>query len=225
MLKKITKIVFISLIINFINLAVYAQVIDLSSSKNIFRIKSAEIYKPSKLIIGEETGFVIKADPGTYVTLVFSGESSGAAPVYGQNLRIGTVFDKVEGIVGEKGIIELKLKIPEEKTLGGKIIYFEALTWQQKDLSDLATARIMGIDGKETYNNALIMANKINDSSTPIFTPSMPGMGNVSDTMNALSGQNNEENEELREEMYYRNKDLMLRNLNAPELQEEDEEN
>ncbi len=223
MLKKIKKIAFILLISNIFCLPVFAQVFDLSSAKDASSIDSvsAEIYKPSKLIIGSSTLFAIKAKPGTHVSLLFSGNNTGIQPFYGQELRLGAIIDKIDGIVGKTGLAEIKIKLPEDKDLIGKIMYFEAVVWQKKDFSDMAKAKIIGINGQATGSNALVIAGKPKNKSIPGIGPEMGGAGNFSRTMGALSVKESSPKEYLySDDIYYRSKPLMLRNLRAPGLNE-----
>ncbi len=198
---------------------VHAQVINLRSSNqgSEKEVTSVEVYKPSKLIAGAQTRFIIKADPQTYVSIIFSKENSGAAPFYGSNLRLGDVFDEIKDVVGEKGIIEIKLQIPEDESLIGKTVYFEVIAWKKEDFSDLSKAKIIEINGRETNSNALVIVKQPNGSFIPDLGPSVPGLGNVSGTMREIHGQAGEEID-YGDNAYYYNKPLMLRNLRSPDL-------
>ncbi len=218
------KIIYTLLILNIFSLPGFAQVIDISSARDNPRIKPpmAEIYKPSRLLIGDKTEFTVKGDPGTYVIIVFSAENEGAKPYYGQHLRLGNIIDKIEGVIGEKGIAKLDLEIPEREDLVGAIIYFEALVWKTDDLSDVKKARIMGASGIETSYNAISIEKKPEKHSLPLIGPGIGGMGDVSRTMEALSSQKSSEKDYLyNDDMYYHNKPLMLRNLRSPDIKKE----
>lgn len=224
MLKKFIIVLFI---LNIFCLPASAQVLDLSSAKDDSDIKQAfaEVYKPSRLIIGDKTEFIVKGEPGTFITIAFSSENEGAEPYYGQELRLGDIVDITEGVIGESGIAKLTIELPDRKDLLGATIYFEALVWQREDLSDIAKARIIGSNGLKSKYNAIIISDKPEKNSMPIFGAGMGGMGNISRTMDALSDQESADKDYLySDDIYYRSKPLMLRNLRSPELQQENNE-
>ena len=205
------------------SLPVLAQVFDLSSEKdNAYASPvNAEIYKPSELIIGSTTLFFIKSMPGAHVLLMFSWNNTGIQPFYGQKLRLGTVIDKIDGIIEKKGLAELRIKLPEDKNMIGKTIYFEAIVWKKEDFSDMAKAKIIGINGQKTASNAIVIAGKPKNKSVPGISPEIGGIRNLSRAMNAITGQNSKDKEYLySDDTYYHSKSLLLRNLRAPELKE-----
>jgi hypothetical protein len=211
---------------------VKAQVFDLSSNKKSTHIVNQDfpaVYKPSKLIIGTKTKFVIKAEPKSHVSLVTSEENGGAADFYGHKLRLGQTLNAHEGIVGDKGVLELEIPLPDEKSLVGKILYFEALVWKKTDFSDVKVARIMGIDGRETDINAVIISAPPQKQFMPGIGPDIPGTGGdfskAKEMFNKINDKNTDDNEKTyyQDEKYYNNdnESLMLRNLHAPELKPE----
>ncbi len=208
--------------------SVSAQVIDLSSTRGDIKLKStiAEVYKPSRLVIGEKAEFLIKGEPGTFVVIVFSGENKGAEPYYGQQLRLGAIVDKIEGIIGDNGIAKLVLEMPESEDLVGASVYFETLVWKEEDLSDISKAKIVGNNGKETGYNAILIGQRSNDGRIPIIGPGVGGVGDLSRTMKAITQkEGSEKNYLYTDDIYYRSKPLMLRNLRAPEVQQKQEIN
>jgi len=226
------KIIYISLVLIALTAflsPVKAQVFDLSSTKKspcLINQDFPVVYKPSKLIIGTKTKFVIKAEPDSHVSLVTSEENGGAPEFYGHKLRLGQTLNPHEAIVGDKGILELEIPLPDEKNLIGKILYFEVLVWKKADFSDLKVAQIMGIDGRKTNINALLITDLQKKHSMPGIGPAIPGTGGdmsrVKEIFNKLNNTDtdNEQNY-YQDEMYYKNGSLMLRNLHAPELKPE----
>lgn len=195
-----------------------AQVLNLSSAKFAADFNKAEIYKPSKLLLGGETKFIVKGEPGSKVLLLFSEQNEGAEPFGGLNLRIGSVAAKEQGIIDEKGIAELLFSLDGDKASIGKKLYFEAIIWTKDDFSDAQKAKIIEINGQQTLNNALVIAPSPKDKGLPGFNASLPGIGDVGETLGAMRG-NEDNTEELKQEMYYRRDSLLLRNLHAPEIQ------
>ncbi len=219
-------LIYTLLTLNIACLPVFGQVLDLSTAKNNSYLNQpiAEVYKPSKLIIGDKTSFIVKGEPGTSVILAFSPKNKGSEPYYGEQLRLGAIVDKIEGIIGENGIAKLELKLPENKNLIGAILYFEALVWKNEDFRDISRAKIVGINGRESSYNGIIIDKKQVHSSLPAIGPGVGGVGNLSRTMEAISGREASDKEYLyTDDVYYRNKPLMLRNLRSPEFTEEKE--
>lgn len=195
-----------------------AQVLNLSSARIAVDYNKAEVYKPSKLLLGGETKFIVKGEPGSKVLLLFSETNNGGEPFGEIKLRIGSVAAKEQGMIDEKGIAELLFSLDGDKTSIGKKLYFEAIIWTKEDFSDAQKARIIEINGQETLNNALVIAPSPKEKALPGFNASLPGIGDVGDTLGAMRG-HEDNTEELKQEMYYRQNSLMLRNLHAPEIQ------
>ena len=228
MKKNCISIALIALIA--FSIPVNAQVFDLSSTKkSSFSINQdfPAVYKPSKLIIGNKTKFVIKAEPESHVSLVTSDENGGAPEYYGHKLRLGQIIKPHEGIIGDKGILELEIPLPQEKELIGKILYFEVLVWKKSDFSDLKIAKIMGIDGSETNINAVVITEPLKNQSMPNFGPNIPGTGGdmnkakeIFNKINDTSADGDSDNYYL-DEMYYNSQPLMLRNIHTPQVKTE----
>ena len=217
----LTLLIFFAFVIN-----ANAQVFDLSSAKKSKSVIDEGIfpcvYKPSKLIMGTKTKFIIKAEPNSNVELLTSNQNAGSKILYGKKLRLGPAINSVEGKTGENGVVELDVSMPEEKDLEGQILYFEVLVWKNEDQSDLKIAKIMGINGRETDINAVIVTAPPKNPMLPGFGPSLPGTDvNINRTMDAIN-QSNEYNDEETNDLYleqsnYMNTPLMLRNLRVPE--------
>ncbi|MEI8390755.1 MAG: hypothetical protein WCG23_12835 [bacterium] len=228
-MKKIyASLALIALI--YFSVPVKAQVFDLSSTKkadSIINQNVPAVYKPSKLILGAKTIFVIKAEPKSHVSLFTSEENAGASEFYGHKLRLGETLKHYEGIIGDKGILELEIPLPAEKNLAGKILYFEVLVWKKSDFSDLKVARTMGIDGRETAINAVIIAEPPKNQYMPGIGPNIPGTGGdfskAQEVFSKMNGSSNNENSDnyYQDEVFSNNKPLILRNLHAPELKTE----
>jgi len=206
---------------------VNAQVFELSSTKNSSFIINQDfpvVYKPSKLLIGNKTKFVIKAPPKSHVSLVTSEENGGYPEFHGHKLRLGQIISPNEAIVEDNGILELEIPVPAEKGLLGKILYFEVLVWKKSDFSDLKIAKIMGIDGRETDVNAVMIAEPPKKQSMPGIGPGIPGTGgDMSKAMEIFNKMSETSSNEYSEnyyenEIFSNNKPLILRNLHAPEL-------
>ena len=154
MIKKFLLLLFLSLI----SLPAFSEEIQFKAHDKpslLIENDSPMVYRPTKLIIGQENSFIIKAKPGYYVSLATSYSDSGAPLFYGQKLRLGSDIKTLEGVIPENGVLEMKLKIPKDKDLVGKILYFEVAVWKSKDFKDLRIAKIMAANGRESSSNAV----------------------------------------------------------------------
>lgn len=209
------------------SMSVNAQVFDLKSSRSSsYSVNQTQpvVYKPSKLIIGTKTKFVIKADPDSYVSLVTSDENRGAPEFHGHRLRLGEIINPHEAKVGSKGIVVIEIPMPQEKELVGKILFFEVLVWKNPDYRDMKVAKIMGINGQETDVNAVIIAEPPKNTAVPGIGATIPGTDfNINDAVDALNSSTKDFNNDdyYQGDMYYRNEPLMLRNLRSPEVKSE----
>lgn len=155
------------------------------------KINGAEVYKPSRLIVGTKTDFVVKANPGSNVTLVLALDEQG-----------NNIIAQVNGITGENGIAKLQLELPNNKELINKTAYFQVMVGD-------SIARIIGSEGTSTAPNAIRILKKSSSGILPGFGPSVPGMGDVSRAIEAVQDNNSDHNLDD----YYYNKPLILRNL------------
>lgn len=207
-----------------------AQVFDLSSHKKeaVECSQSApKVYKPSKMVVGTKSKFIIKAEPGSHIALLTSNKNAGAKQIYGKTLRLGPVINAFEGTTAENGVLELDVPLPEEEELVGKILYFEVIAGEGEDFDNMQVANIMGIDGRETDVNAVIIAPAPKNIKLPGFGATIPGTNmNINRAMDAINSNSkyNDENAQncAAEQSNYRNGPLMLRNLR---LQDNETEN
>ncbi|MDD3012301.1 MAG: hypothetical protein PHC34_01185 [Candidatus Gastranaerophilales bacterium] len=221
------KFLLLFLFVYMLTLPVFAQLeIDLSSSNKQNLLISREypvVYKPSKLIIGQENSFKVKAAPGNSVSLMISASNSGANPFYGKTLRLGLDPVTVKGIVPENGIIEIKFNLPNQKDLNGKVSYFEVAVWKSEDYKDVRIAKIMDEDCRETNSNQVDISLPPQDVSKPSFGPSIPMippefMKTIDAVENAKTNKNSKNDYS---DYMYENPFMTpayIRNLNAPEL-------
>lgn len=153
-------------------------------------INKAEVYKPSRLIVGSKTDFIVKAGPGSNVSITLALDEQGSE-----------IIAKVDGTIGEKGITKLQLELPDKKELINKTAYFQVVVGDE-------IARIVGSDGVSTTSNAIKIMKKPSSSSLPGFGPSVPGVGDVSKAIEAVQDSSDHGLDD-----YYYNKPLILRNL------------
>lgn len=154
-------------------------------------ISKAEVYKPSRLIMGTKTDFLVKAQPGSAVLLTLALDEQG-----------NDIIAQASGTIGEKGIIKLQVELPNDKKFINKTAYFQVVVGEE-------IARVIGSDGISTSSNAIIILKKRSSGVLPGIGPSVPGVGDVSKAIEAVQDTNSDQNVDD----YYYNKPLILRNL------------
>ncbi len=209
MLINLKIFIFMFLFLTIFAVPSTARVLELSSMEETPPILNpAEVYRPSKLIIGQKTGFIIKGEPNSFVALSLAAEESGEE-----------LIARIDGIIGEKGVTEILVELPDDEELINSIMYFAVAVWKNEDMSDIKRARVVDIDGKKTGTNVLIIAAKPESKKLPGFGTNLPGVGNVSRTMDAIHSE-----QDIAPDAYYYNKPLILRNLRTPDSLEKDED-
>lgn len=184
-----------------------------------------QIYRPARIYIGQENKFTIKAESGSFVSVALSLENKGSDLFYGHELRLGKeIIATGEGKTSANGLAEIIVKMPEDKKLEGKNVYFECAVWKNDDFSDLKIANIISPSGRESASNQILLALPVKDSDKPTFLPSLPGASSEfiesMKTMNEIretESQSIEKDFEFNLEDMYK-KPLMLRNLDAPDV-------
>lgn len=160
--------------------------------------ESPTVYKPTRLIVGKETKFIIKGFPKSNVSLLMSESNEGAPLFYGQKLNLGADITAKEAVIPENGVLELGIKLPDDKKLEDQVRYFEVAVWKNKDYSDLKLAKIVGPNGQRTGLNKIKIYLPNEDSTRPTFAPVMPGMPvNMIQTMQTIEKIKNGDTEQL----------------------------
>lgn len=204
---------------------VFAQTeIKLSGSKKSLLMISTNypiVYRPTRLIIGKENIFQIKAAPGSNVSLAVSRSNSGAPKFFGQDLRLGSDITTKEAVVPENGLLELPYTIQNDKELVDKVLYFEVAVWKDKSFNDLKLAKIIAADGQETKINGSVLVMPPKDVSRPTLVPAISGLSDMMKTVETIekikSGKGGELEDQMQADIYY-NTPALLRNMGSPEI-------
>jgi len=206
--------------------------IDLKASKRpvlLLNREYAQVYKPTKLIIGKENIFIIKGKAGSFVSLAYSYSNKGSQEFYGQELRLGSDFKTIEGVIPSNGLLELRMNLPKDNTLALKTMFFEVAVWTKKDFSDVELAIIIAPNGRETDSNDILVALPPDNPNKPTISPSIPGTSiDAIKTMQAFQNLQQSINTNMMRgyDDYDRGyntddgflKPNILRNMDAPEL-------
>lgn len=138
------------------------------------------LYLPSRLVLGEENSFMVKAPAGSRVLLFISPQPAGYRLPDGQALRVGEEHEKIQGTVSEKGVLEILLPVPDEESWAGRKLYVDAVLIPpgmdgDDRVSGLETLQLVNAQGHRTDNNALVLALPADEGNMMVM-PSVPGM-------------------------------------------------
>lgn len=111
------------------------------------RLIQSRLYLPGRMIIGKPAEFVVKGKPGQYVALAMADKNSGAKPIHGQPLKLGSDRKLVAvGLIPENGVTSLMVETPIQGDLIGERWFFEAALWSRPDFSDVELAQPVPAD-------------------------------------------------------------------------------
>jgi len=149
------------------------------------RFNTPKLFLPERITEGKSAEFLIKAAPGMYAAIAMADKSSGAKPIFGHPLRLGSDRKVMAvGKVPENGILSLYVEAPIQGDLVGDCLYFEAAVWSKPDFSDLQIAKAISPQQTEKEENAVVIAGQtevkkrglfVFDQSKPISTRDNPG--------------------------------------------------
>jgi hypothetical protein len=171
-----------SLLTSMLALPMTAQAEKYQSRLNSLLLKKNDVYLPSRLVIGEDAKFVVKAPAGTTVKIFLSSQGEGFVLPNGTPLRVGDGAQEVTGVIPENGILELKAAMPKDPELQGKVIYVDAVAGASDE--ELAPIDLVDATGRRTMQNTLVLM-KPAEIGGPSIMPSMPGVS--PQLMNQLS--------------------------------------
>jgi hypothetical protein len=111
------------------------------------RLLQSRLYLPGRMVLGKPAELVVKGKPGQYVALAMAEKNSGAKPIYGQELRLGSDRKLVAvGQIPETGVLSMIIETPIQGDLIGERWFFEAALWTRPDFSDLELAQSVPAD-------------------------------------------------------------------------------
>ena len=143
------------------------------------------LYMPTRLVIGEDNKFVVRAPAGNKVVIFLSPFNSGMTTPNGKPLRVGKENQLLEGYTSEKGVAVLTVPLPDEKSLSGQPVYIEGYTvGDTEGYSDLEVLELLKPNGHAASNN-VVMIQEPNETHGAMVMPGIPGVG--SDMLRRLS--------------------------------------
>jgi hypothetical protein len=145
------------------------------------------MYLPGRMVLGQPAEFIIKGRPGSWVAIAMADKNSGAKPVYGHDLRLGSDRKLVTlGQIPEGGVLSLSIETPIQGDLIGQCLYFEAAVWSQPDFSDMELAQPIPSESSQVtpnndkHNGVLIAGEPVHKRGlriVPDGTVSLPTIG------------------------------------------------
>lgn len=143
------------------------------SRLNSLILKKNDVYLPTRLVLGEEVQFVVRALAGSHIKLLLSAQNSGYKLPNGTTLRVGPESQELTGVVPENGVLQLKMTMPKDPEMEGKTIYVDAAAGPTDE--ELAPMVLVDATGRRTGDNALAIV-KPSDAGSMSIMPNMPGV-------------------------------------------------
>jgi hypothetical protein len=136
-------------------------------------IQANEVYLPSRLVVGQDATFTIKAPAGSVAKVFLSPASSGYVLNNKLPLQVGDNPETLSGTVPASGVLQLKFTTPNNPELDGKSLYVDAVIGSTEQALNAAT--LIQANGHKTQQNqlAIVVPAKKNG---PAVLPSMPGV-------------------------------------------------
>lgn len=125
------------------------------------KLVPSRLYLPGRMILGKSAEFIVKGKPGTHVAIAMADKNSGAKPVLGRPIRLGSDRRLVTlGTIPDTGVLGLFVDTPIQGDLIGQKLYFEAALWTKPDMSDIEiAATVPSESGSSTDNSVLVGAD------------------------------------------------------------------
>jgi hypothetical protein len=169
------------------------------SRLNSLLLRKNDVYLPNRLTLGQEARFIVKATPGSLVKLFVSAQGEGKILPNDVALRVGDDAQELSGIVPENGVLELKMDVPRDPDLEGRIVYVDAVAGTSEE--NLKPINLVDSTGRRTDENALPMMAQVVGGSGPSVMPAMPGVSpqvfNQLTTMGNIYSQGDKEKKDL----------------------------
>jgi hypothetical protein len=168
------------------------------SRLNSLLLKKNDLYLPTRLVLGEEARFVVKAPAGNLVKILVSAKSEGYVLPNGTSLSVGEEVQELTGTVPANGVLELKLPVPKDPTMEGKVVYVAGVVGPSEEA--LTPIDLIDSTGRRTEENALVIVKPV-EAGGPSIMPSMPGLSpqvfNQLTTMSEIYGKGDNSKKQL----------------------------
>lgn len=144
------------------------------SRLNSLLLRKNEVYLPTRLLLGQEARFVVKAQSGSLIKVFISPEAEGKVLSNDVALRVGADAQELSGMVPETGVLELKMAVPADPDLDGRLVYVDAVAGSSEET--LVPIDLVDPTGRRTDQNAIPIMKQVDGGSGAMVMPSMPGL-------------------------------------------------
>lgn len=144
------------------------------SRLNSLLLRKNDVYLPTRLLLGQEARFVVKAQPGSLIKVFISTEAEGKVLSNDVALRVGADAQELTGTVPDTGVLELKMAVPADPELDGRLVYVDAVAGSSEDT--LTPIDLVDPTGRRTEQNAIPMMKQVDGGGGAMVMPSMPGL-------------------------------------------------
>jgi hypothetical protein len=144
------------------------------SRLNSLLLRKNEVYLPTRLLLGQEARFVVKAQSGSLIKVFISPEAEGKVLSNDVALRVGNNAQELSGTVPDTGVLELKMVVPADPDLDGRLVYVDAVAGPSEDT--LVPIDLVDPTGRRTDQNAIPVMKQVDAGSGAMVMPSMPGL-------------------------------------------------
>jgi hypothetical protein len=135
------------------------------------RLNAPKLFLPERLVLGKCSEFIIKGPPGFYAAIAQAEKNTGAKPIYGHKLRLGSDRKVVAmGKIPESGVLPLFVEAPIQGDLVGGTLFFEAAVWSSPDFGDLTIATCMSPLRNGSDENSVLIAADVEKKNQGLFT-------------------------------------------------------
>lgn len=165
----------------------------LSTSSLSERLVQAKIYLPDHMVLGKSAEFTVRGKPGQSVALAMADKNTGASPIYGHQLRLGSDRKVVAiGQIDSEGSVKLSVTTPVQGDLIGEYLYFEAALWSKPDFSDVVIATPIALSDQKDLVNGVLVSEEGTKGKRIHFMPTptnIKPIGQGTDPLDMNSGQ------------------------------------
>ncbi len=143
-----------------------------TSKKNLLaeHFHGPKLFLPARLVLGECSEFTVQGPPGYYVALAMADKNTGARPVCGHELKLGSDRKLVAvNKITEQGIVSMSIEAPIQGDLVGTPLYFEAVVWSKPDFSDMQLASAVSTQQETSGENGVIVCGQPSDKKERVL--------------------------------------------------------
>lgn len=144
------------------------------SRLNSLLLRKNDVYLPTRLLLGQEARFVVKAQPGSLVKLFISTQPEGKVLANDIALRVGQDAQELSGTVPETGVLELKMQVPADPDLDGHLVYVDAVAGSSEET--LVPIDLVDPTGRRTDQNTIPLMKRVESGGGAMVMPAMPGL-------------------------------------------------